>query len=253
MSKTHIIEEIAEWLKINACKVHDSLNCGTSDTPASWPDNLREYYRHFNGQKGNSDFLFQEDGNWLSFEDALRAQKILLDTKEQYDLDWIKDCYVPIVAYIEQMDSATVIDLETGLIGNIDIELHEFSVLFENIDNLFADLLQNLQSNGFTPDEEFYIRTTQELDGIDQELALNIEAEHRQLNPDPSFEQLFAWGMDLFRHKGDPQYGKANKHIMQLAKKYFEQIPTPFLSTKQLRDIAIFNRRYQQIIEEAGA
>lgn len=249
--QTHPIQSIAEWLKENAINIFQSLNPGSPNIPQSWPEKLRGYYRLYNGQKGDSDFLFPKFGNWLSVEDALMAHKIWLEQAEEYNFKWYKKSYVPIAAYLEQMEDATVIDIETGQIGNVDIEAHEFSFLFENVDGLFLSLLDTLRAEGYPPEKELKIHTDEEWDQFERQRALALEQEHCQIDDDPSSEQLFSWGMHVFRKEGDPSYSKPNPHFMRLAKKYFEQIPSSHLSKKQARDIAFFNHRYQQIVKNA--
>ncbi|MFN3987464.1 MAG: hypothetical protein ACK4KV_18370 [Rhodocyclaceae bacterium] len=92
------------------------------------------------------------------------------------------------------------------------------------------------------------IYTEEERDQFERESALMLEQEHRQMNGNPSFEQLFMWGMNIFRNKGDPRYSDPKPHFMRLAKKYFDQIPMSHFSKKQARELSIFNHRYEQIV-----
>jgi hypothetical protein len=248
---THVIQDIAEWLKNNANNIYKSLNLGTSDSPSSWPEKLREYYRFYNGQKFNSDFLFPEDGNWLSVKEVQMAREIWLDYSEKYDFEWYKESYFPIVAYLDQMENATVVDIETGQIGSVDIELQEFHLLFEDVDGLFSNLLHTLRNEGYPADIEYKNYTEEELDQIEQQRALRVEKENHQIDENPCSQLLFAWAIKIFRNEGDPQHSKPNLHFMRLAKKYFDQIPSAHLSKKQAQELAFFNHRYLQMKKNA--
>jgi hypothetical protein len=235
-----LIRDIAEWLKNNANRIHTSLNPGTSSCPPSWPEQLREYYQLHNGQKPNSDFLFPDDGNWLSIEGVEMAHKVWIDYSEEYDLTWYKESYLPIVACIDQMESAIVIDIETGQIGDIDIERHEFQFLFQDVEELFSSLFDKLRKEGYPAVIEYKNYTKNELDQIEQQRALKVEMENYQNYKNPSFQQLFSLGKNIFRNEGDPRYSKPNLHFMRLAKKYFDQIPSSHLSKKQAHELAFF-------------
>jgi hypothetical protein len=242
-----LIQSVAIWLKENANDIYNSLNPGTENSPPKWPEKLREYYRIYNGQKKNSDFLFPKRGNWLSIEDAAIARTIWL---EEYDFDWYKESYFPIVGCLEQMDSATVIDIETGRIGDVDIELQEFTLLVNDVDELFSDLLHTLTTDGYPPVIEYKTYSEAEIDHFEYLEALEVEEENRHLDDSPSSEQLFAWGKKIFRKMGDYHLSRPNLHFMRLAKKYFDQIPLSDLSKSQAREIAFFNLRYRQIIND---
>lgn len=249
----YLIQRIAKWLEKNAVNIHETLNPGTEEIPSSWPEELREYYRFYNGQKSGSEFLFPRAGNWLSLKDVAAAHKIWLDRNEEYDyeFDWYKESYIPIVGYLEQMEDATVIDIETGRIGDIDLERQEFTFLFNSVDELFADLLKELETSGYPPEIEYRTPTKEELDQDDYEEALKAEMDHRKANNNPSPEWLYAWAMDLFRHMGVKSRNGPNPHAMRLAKKYLDQVPLSHLSKKQLRDLAFFKSSYQKIVKDA--
>jgi hypothetical protein len=246
--KRLVLKELLEWLENKAPLVHQSLNDGAKNVPSSWPQVIQDYYLTCNGQKKDSTFLFPEQGNWLSIENALLAQKKWLDWTEEYDWgSWYKTEFLPIVAYMDQMDSAIVVDLETGKVGEIDFELQEFELLYTGMDELFADLLSNLKAEPSSQDDECLISNEEE-DERQLQDALALEQKYFQINSNPLAEELFEWGKFLFRHKGDPQYGKPNLHVMRLSKKYFDQIPTNELSSKQTREMAVFNQRFKQLI-----
>jgi hypothetical protein len=242
-----ILGELVEWLKGNAGSVYASLNEGCKNIPSSWPDALKNFYSFHDGQSADAPFLSPLAGNWLTVKDALMARQEWLKLSEQSDSpDWYLDEYVPIFAYLEQMEEATVVNIKTGEIGTVDYETQEFELTFNNVDEFFANLLSTLKTDGY-PLDDFPKYRIKNDDDYRKE-ALDLEERYRLITSNPTTDELFDWAKSIFRREGDAQFREPNLYMMHLAKKYFDQIPKTTLTNKQAREVAFFNARFQQLI-----
>lgn len=170
------------------------------------------------------------DSGWIPFADGGNGDYLLFDTNPS----------------------------EKGLFGQI-IELQnetwERNIIAISLEELIQLQITKLQNESqkiyefvLAPEETYIHLSKEQIDANKLKEALELEDSYREINGNPSPDVLFEWAKSMFRHKGDPQYGEPNLHIMKLSKKYFDQISPKVLSSKQARELAFFNQRYKQFI-----
>ncbi len=248
------MHDLLTWLQTHRSDLFATLNPGNADSPTDWPSSLRACYALHDGQSEiaieRNLCLHPRAGIWLSVADVRRAHAIWKVQAARFDMDWYRDTYLPIFMDLEgDHQNAIAIDLTTGKIGDIDLELGEFSVLTPDIDQFFADMLQLFRSKDYPEHDTTHYRflSEEEEDAGRRALAQQIADEHRSLDEQPDAQALMAWAKEIYRKYGDPKFDEPNIYVMRLAVDYLERIPAGLLDKKETQYAMMIRHRYRKI------